>query len=76
MAMQNFMLQFRKKTVVNTDPQNRCYNGCHFSSETVWTAWNDLCPFDKEKDAEASAVSYKKINRFNEYRVVPIKIAP
>lgn len=25
--------------LVNTDPQRRCYNGCHFRSEYQWTAW-------------------------------------
>jgi hypothetical protein len=24
---------------VNTDPQRRCYNGCHAKSELRWTEW-------------------------------------
>lgn len=32
----------RKLTLVNTDTQRRCYNGCHFSSELVWTNWGVL----------------------------------
>jgi hypothetical protein len=35
-------LQHRNRQLVNTDPQRRCYNGCHFSSELVWTAWETL----------------------------------
>ena len=29
----------RKRYLINTDPQRRCYNGCHFSSELVWGNW-------------------------------------
>lgn len=29
----------RHRVLVNTDPQRRCYDGCHFSSELVWTRW-------------------------------------
>lgn len=32
----------RKKHLINTDPQRRCYNGCHFSSELVWGPWEVL----------------------------------
>lgn len=29
----------RRRVLVNTDPQRRCYDGAHFSSELQWTAW-------------------------------------
>lgn len=32
-----FMLRVRRKVEVNTDPQRRCYNGCHASSEMQWS---------------------------------------
>lgn len=32
----------RSRVLVNTDPQRRCYNGAHFSSELQWTAWTVL----------------------------------
>jgi hypothetical protein len=32
----------RRQILINTDPQRRCYNGCHFSSEFVWTPWEIL----------------------------------
>ena len=32
----------RQKTLVNTDPQRRCYNGCYFSYEYQWTRWESL----------------------------------
>lgn len=33
---------YRRQYLVNTDPQRRCYNGCHFSSELRWTNWEVL----------------------------------
>lgn len=36
------IIQQRKRVLVNTDPQNRCYDGCYFSSEWRWTAWSNL----------------------------------
>ena len=35
-------IEHRKRILVNTDPQRRCYNGCHFSSELIWTEWETL----------------------------------
>jgi hypothetical protein len=40
--MSRQVLSMRRRTLVNTDPQRRCYNGCHFSSELVWSAWEVL----------------------------------
>lgn len=65
-------VQFRKKVVINTDPQRRCYDGVNFSEETVWTEWAELCPFRRKEDAEESAASWRKINPSREYRVVPL----
>ena len=69
------ILWFRKKFEVNTDPQRRCYNGCHFSSEMRWTAWDTLIRFrswpDNRAEALASATTYQAINKNSEYRVLP-----
>jgi len=32
-------IETRQRSLINTDPQRRCYNGCHYSSELVWTPW-------------------------------------
>ena len=37
-----YTIERRKRIVVNTDPQRRCYNGCYFSSELVWLGWESL----------------------------------
>ena len=36
------ILYTRRKILINTDPQRRCYNGCHAKSELVRTAWEVL----------------------------------
>ena len=35
-------IHHRQRYLVNTDPQRRCYNGCHFSSRLEWTNWAHL----------------------------------
>lgn len=64
-----FLLQVRKKITINTDPQKRCYNGCHYSSEEVWTEWEPVCSFRLREDAEESIRVFKKINPSREYRI-------
>jgi len=50
---------------VNTDPQRRCYDGCHFSSELRWTDWEEL-----EQPSAAKAEARLKFWReLNEYAV-------
>ena len=36
------VIVMRKKHLVNTDPQRRCYNGAHYNSETVWGEWKTI----------------------------------
>ena len=43
----------RDRTFINTDPQRRCYNGCHFSGEYMWTKWGLL------ETIKADAVEHK-----------------
>lgn len=44
--MSKFVVMSRSRKLINTDPQRRCYNGCHAKSELVWTEWEALeyCP--------------------------------
>ena len=42
-------IHVRRKLLVNTDPQRRCYNGCHFSCETQWSDWEYLERWPEEK---------------------------
>ena len=40
--MTKYRIYGKNQIEINTDPQRRCYNGCHFSSEWVWTDWVHL----------------------------------
>lgn len=60
---------FRKQVTVNTDPQRRCYDGCHFSSEKVWTAWELVCAYTEEATAEQTMAAFQDINPQREYKV-------
>lgn len=50
MNLPNYTIQMSESVEVNTDPQRRCYNGAHFSSEVRQLPWEDLefnVPADK-----------------------------
>lgn len=66
-----YTLFFRKQIEVNTDPQRRCYNGCHASSEIRWTNWAEICTYSSKNIAEDSAKTFKEINKKQEYLVLP-----
>ena len=40
--MDQIHIEMRSRRLINTDPQRRCYNGCHFKSELIWTPWATL----------------------------------
>jgi hypothetical protein len=73
-ATTKYQLQVRKQIVINTDPQRRCYDGCNFSEETVWTAWGEVCTYRLRETAEDSAQCFKQINPSREYRVVEVQV--
>lgn len=64
-----YAVWFRKRIEVNTDPQRRCYDGCHFSSRMVWTEWGRVCGYPTQEAAEASAATFKSINPDREYKI-------
>lgn len=55
--------------VVNTDPQRRCYNGCHFSSEEVYSDWYDVISSDDLDDLKLSFNNFQSINPSWRYRI-------
>lgn len=74
----NLAIYNRKKVTVNTDPQRRCYDGCHFSSEEVWTEWKLFEPVTEEsaerrlafwRGLNAYAVSQRGKSALTEYEV-------
>lgn len=63
-----YSLYVRKKITINTDPQRRCYNGCNFSEEDVWTNWEFIYSSSKE-NVEESAHVFKELNPKREYKI-------
>ena len=62
-AARPFLVQSREQFEYNTDPQRRCYNGCHYSSEWRWTRWGTLSGHVTVEEAEASAQEWRDLNR-------------
>lgn len=54
----------RNLVLVNTDPQRRCYNGCHFSSELVWTAWEVLNSEVTADSVERKLTFWRELNDY------------
>lgn len=44
-------LYARRGGIINTDPQRRCYNGCHFSSRVEWSEWEYWMNYPSEDHA-------------------------
>lgn len=58
-----YLIQSREKFEHNTDPQRRCYDGCHFSSEWRWSEWATLGSVGTELEADESVARWKAIGR-------------
>ena len=67
-----YVVLVRSKTVVNTDPRRRCYNGCHAKSETLWSDWEEVCRYSTFVDAMDSAQTFAKLNGDREYKVLAL----
>jgi hypothetical protein len=79
--MNLFKIEQRQRRLINTDPQRRCYNGCHAKSEMLWTQWATL-QFDvSEEVIEERLQWWRELNDYaisqrgesarKEFRVVP-----
>lgn len=53
----------RNRTFINTDPQRRCYNGCHINGERVWTRWG-LLETVKADAAERRLRFWRELNDY------------
>jgi len=62
--MIEYTLERRNRVLVNTDPQRRCYNGCHFSSELQWTDWVVLELCVKESKVDSRIKFWKDLNDY------------
>lgn len=61
-----YTIEYRRLTIVNTDPQRRCYNGCFARSELRWTGWESL---DSGVPADAIERRLAFWHRLNDYAV-------
>ena len=59
-----YILMTRGCMEVNTDPQRRCYNGCHFSSELVWTDWGVLDRLATQSEADRKLKFWTELNDY------------
>lgn len=59
-----YRIEFRVKTLVNTDPQRRCYDGCNYSSKLQWTAWEMLACGVTEESLERRLKFWKELNDY------------
>lgn len=55
-------IEVRRGGIYNNDPQRRCYNGCHYSTEFRWSEWEVL-----EYDVQDIPRRLKFWRELNEY---------
>lgn len=70
-----FEIQSREAREYNTDPQRRCYNGAHFSSEWRWGEWKTLLTLKTPEEARESLAVWRGIpmgERRVEFRSVEV----
>ena len=76
---QNVTIECRTIIEINTDPQRRCYYGCHFSTALVWSDWTvlDIVPKGRIerrlqfwKELNDYAVSERGESARKEFRIV------
>jgi hypothetical protein len=59
-------IECRTRQLINTDPQRRCYNGCYYSTEIVWSGWETL-EWDLDEDKVDERLTFWR--ELNDYAV-------
>jgi hypothetical protein len=59
-----YTIEHRKHIEVNTDPQRRCYDGCHASSALIWTAWGPLESMVLSDKLERRLTFWRELNDY------------
>ena len=57
-------LRMRRLLEINTDPQRRCYYGCHAKTELVWTQWEVLNSNVKPEKRETTLTFWRDLNAY------------
>ena len=55
MSQDTYEVHIRKGTLINDDPQHRCYNGCYAKSHIEWTEWKHWIDYPNKEHAERAA---------------------
>jgi len=59
-----YQIRRRQAVEVNTDPQRRCYNGCHFSTKIYWTDWEVMESTVHETKVAEKLEFWRSLNKF------------
>ncbi len=62
--MKTYTIERRAQRLVNTDPQRRCYNGCHYKSELQWTPWERLVQGVSEETIDEKVAWWVELNNY------------
>lgn len=62
-------VHIRKGTLINNDPQKRCYNGCYFKSHIKWDEWEHRMDYPSEEHAKTAVKLFARENQ--QLKVVP-----
>jgi hypothetical protein len=58
----------RRGTLINDDPQRRCYNGCYYKSHIEWTEWEHWMDYPSEDAAKTAKRLFSRADQ--EFKVV------
>lgn len=59
-----FLIMMSKHIEINNDPQRRCYDGCHFSTEIFQTPWEVLDRASSREKAEQRLKFWVELNDY------------
>lgn len=59
-----YQLRTRRRVMVNTDPQRRCYNGAYFSVRYDWSEWEVLQSNVPEHDCARVLTFWRELNDY------------
>lgn len=62
-AAKKYGIWLRTVTIVNTDPQRRCYNGCNFSERTDYGEWRLFQTWEGLEFSEAVARGLRRASQ-------------
>jgi hypothetical protein len=61
---ETYTIYIRRTIEANTDPQRRCYNGCHAKSELRWTNWESLTSNVRAEDVTRQLEFWRELNDY------------